>query len=53
MLAVPVVITPEGAWLQDSSAIINEFEARFPDNPVLPSTQVSHFASYLFRTLGR
>jgi glutathione S-transferase len=51
-LAVPVVITPEGEWLQDSSAIIDELEARFPANPVLPSTPVLRFASYLFELWG-
>ena len=51
-LAVPVVITPEGEWLQDSSAIIDELEARFPANPVLPETPILRFASYLFELWG-
>ena len=51
-LAVPVVITPEGEWLQDSSAIIDELERRFPANPVLPSTPILRFASYLFEIWG-
>jgi glutathione S-transferase len=36
--AVPVVITPEGELLQDSSCIIDELEKRFPDRPVLPAS---------------
>lgn len=50
--AVPVVITPEGEWLQDSSAIIDELERRFPAFPVLPDTPVLRFASYLFELWG-
>ncbi len=51
-LAVPVVITPEGEWLQDTSVIIDELERRFPANPVLPSTPILRFASYLFELWG-
>src|SRR5206468_10487627 len=50
--AVPVVITPEGEWLQDTSAIIDELERRFPANPVLPHTPILRFASYLFELCG-
>jgi glutathione S-transferase len=50
--AVPVVITPEGEWLLDSSAIIDELERRFPADPVLPSTPILRFASYLFELWG-
>ena len=51
-MAVPVVITPEGQWLGDSSEIIDELERRFPSNPVLPSTPVLRFAAYLFELWG-
>jgi glutathione S-transferase len=44
---VPVVITPEGEWLQDSSIIIERLEERFPGNPVLPVTPRQRMASYL------
>ena len=50
--AVPVVITPEGEWLGDTSAIIDELERRFPAYPVLPRTPVLRFASYLFELWG-
>jgi glutathione S-transferase len=44
---VPVVITPEGEWLQDSSIIIERLEERFPGDPVLPVTPRQRMASYL------
>ena len=50
--AVPVIITPQGEWLQDSSAIIDELERRFPTASVLPSTPVLRFAAYLFELWG-
>lgn len=50
--AVPVVITPEGEWLQDTSAIIDLLEQRFPANPVVPRTPILRFASYLFELWG-
>ena len=50
--AVPVVITPEGEWLQDTSCIIDALEQRFPERPVLPATPVLRFAAYLFELWG-
>jgi glutathione S-transferase len=50
--AVPVVITPEGEWLQDTSAIIDELERRFPAQPALPGTPILRFAAYLFELWG-
>lgn len=50
--AVPVVITPEGEWLQDTSHIIDTLERRFPERPVLPATPVLRFAAYLFELWG-
>ncbi|HRJ69341.1 MAG TPA: glutathione S-transferase family protein [Beijerinckiaceae bacterium] len=47
---MPVVVTPEGEWLQDSSAIIDLFEARFPDRPVVPEAPVQRFAACLLET---
>ena len=34
--AVPILISPQGEWLQDTSAIIDEMEKRFPAIPILP-----------------
>jgi len=50
--AVPVVITPEGEYLQDTSVIIDRLEARFPQNPVLPATPILRFSAYLFELWG-
>ena len=50
--AVPVVITPQGEWLLDSSVILDELEKRFPQNPILPGTPVLRFAAYLFELWG-
>ena len=50
--AVPIVISPQGEWLQDTSAIIDEMEKRFPAIPILPETPVLRFASYLFELWG-
>jgi len=50
--AVPVVITPQGEWLQDTSVILDTLERRFPQRPILPATPVLRFASYLFELWG-
>jgi glutathione S-transferase len=49
---VPVVLTPQGEWLQDSSLIIDALEQRFPACPVVPSTPLQRFAAYLFELWG-
>lgn len=51
-VVMPVVVTPQGEWLQDSSAIIDELERRFPERPVVPATPVRRFAAYLLETWG-
>lgn len=50
--AIPVVITPEGDWLQDTTVIIDTLEQRFPKQPVLPATPVLRIAAYLFELWG-
>lgn len=50
--AVPVVITPEGEYLQDTSVIIDTLETRFPDRPVVPASPVLRLAAYLFELWG-
>jgi glutathione S-transferase len=50
--AIPVVITPQGEWLQDTTVIIDTLEQRFPDSPVLPATPVLRLAAYLFELWG-
>lgn len=49
---VPVVRTPQGEWLQDSSVIMDVLEERFPAFPAVPATPVLHFAAYLFELWG-
>lgn len=44
---VPVVVTPEGEWLQDSSVILDRLEERYPHAPILPTTPVQRFFSLL------
>ena len=44
---VPVVITPEGEWLQDSSVILERLDQRLPAEPIIPATPRQRFASYL------
>ncbi len=51
-VVMPVVMTPQGEWLQDSSEIIDELERRFPKRPVIPTTPVRRFAAYLLETWG-
>ena len=50
--AIPVLRTPDGMWLQDSSAIIDHLESVFPENPVRPATPIQRFASLLFELWG-
>jgi glutathione S-transferase len=52
VVAIPVVRTPAGEWLQDSSEIIDRLEARFPERPIVPATPVQRFAAYLFELWG-
>jgi len=37
LMKVPVMVTPAGHWLQDSTPIIDWFEARLPAGAVLPA----------------
>lgn len=49
---MPIVVSPQGEWLQDTSVIIDELESRFPKAPVVPSSPVQKFASYLMELWG-
>lgn len=49
---VPVLVSPESVWMQDTSEIIEVMEQRFPDAPVLPSSPVQNFAARLFELWG-
>ncbi len=43
LMKVPVVRTPEGEWLQDSTPMIDWFEQRFPPGAVLPADPLQNF----------
>jgi glutathione S-transferase len=45
---IPVVITPEGELIWDSTAVILHLEQRYPEPAVLPPDPVLRFLAYLF-----
>lgn len=51
-VVMPVVVTPEGGWLQDSSEIIDQLEARFPARAIVPYSPVQRFAASVLEAWG-
>lgn len=49
---IPVMVTPEGETLQDSSDIIDALEIRFPEAPVYPATTKQRLAALLLEVYG-
>ena len=49
---VPVVHTPQGEWLQDTSVIMDILEARFPENPARPVAPGTSALSRRWRRVG-
>jgi glutathione S-transferase len=49
---IPVVATPEGEGLQDSTPIIETMEARFPEPPIHPNDPATAFLSALLEEFG-
>ncbi|MES2883384.1 MAG: glutathione S-transferase family protein [Pseudomonadota bacterium] len=49
---MPVVVTPQGEWLQDTSHIIDVLEQRHPAAPVVPTTPRQKMAAYLIEAWG-
>lgn len=49
---MPILESPEGEWIQDTSVIIDRIEALYPRNPVLPDTPVQRFAACLLEAWG-
>lgn len=49
---IPLVVTPEGTGLQDSTPIIEALEARFPDPALDPAEPVAAFVSALLEEYG-
>ena len=44
---MPVVVTPEGEWLQDTKHIVEVLEQRFPQSSVMPSAPRQRIAAML------
>lgn len=49
---VPVLVSPHGEWLQDTSVIIDRLERDFPQQAVVPPTPRLGFAAYLLEIWG-
>ncbi len=49
---MPVLKTPSGEWIQDTSEIIDYIESLHHMNPVTPNTPVQEFASMLLEAWG-
>ena len=49
---IPVVVTPDGEWIQDTKVIVDTLEQRYPERPVKPETPVQRFAAYLLELWG-
>ena len=49
---MPVMVTPQGEWINDSSRIIDHVEAGAPGPSIHPATPVQRFASYLMEAWG-
>ncbi len=49
---MPVLKTPSGEWIQDTSEIIGYIESLHHNNPVTPNTPVQEFASMLLEAWG-
>jgi glutathione S-transferase len=44
---IPVIVTPEGDTVQDTSDILDTLERCYPEPPLYPATPVQRIASYL------
>ncbi len=49
---IPVLVTPEGEYWQDTSDILDRLEARHPEPPLFPTTPVQRIAAYLIELYG-
>lgn len=49
---MPVVVSPDGEWIQDSRNIINKVEELYPTPSVFPSTPNKRFISCLLEAWG-
>lgn len=46
-IVMPVVVTPDGSAIQDTSDIIDHFEAEFPERSIWPQSPTQHLAAAL------
>lgn len=49
---VPLVVTPEGEGIQDSTPILERFETRFPEPSIHPREPIAAFVSALLEEFG-
>ena len=49
---IPVVQTPDGAWLQDSTDIIDRLEAQHPEPSIQPAGAVQRLVARLLELMG-
>src|SRR5207237_8484448 len=49
---IPLVVTPEGTGIQDSTAVIDQMEKQFPEPSVHPGDPVVRFMSRLIEEFG-
>lgn len=49
---MPVLVTPGGEWIQDTSAIIDALEQRHPEVPIVPPGPRQRLAAYLLEAWG-
>jgi glutathione S-transferase len=52
MPIIPLVVTPEGAGIQDSTPIVELVEKLYPEPPINPDEAVTHFISALIEEFG-
>jgi len=49
---MPVVVTTNNKWIQDTRHIIDKYEKDFPNNSIFPQTPKKHFISCLLEAWG-
>ena len=53
MPIIPLVVTPDGNGIQDSTPIIDAMEKLFPEPSIHPEDPVAHFVSALIEEFGQ
>ena len=47
VMQMPAIILPDGRYMTDSTKMIEWFEARHPEHPILPSDPLQRFVCHL------